>query len=412
VASENAFGVFGRRKVVSKAQKNEKKAAPDLDLSIYREEAAEHPQLDDLSQLSPEDQKVLLMTGVDPFGKERSGSFFQKDHSVIHCRTNFDGAEIMSATTALEKYDGLAEYWGKIVPPDKDVYTRRAEEHREHGYYIRSLPGADVHYPLQACLYLTEDKLAQDVHNIIIAEEGSNLNIITGCATAPSVRSGLHVGISEFFVKKGATLSFTMIHNWAEEMAVRPRSGVLVENGGTFISNYICLVPAKDLQMYPTATLTGKGAIATFNSVLLARAGSLMDVGSRIILQGEGCRGEIISRVVSTGGTVIARGHLVGETPGIRAHLECKGLLLSDRGRIHAIPELEGTTSDLEMSHEAAVGKIAQEEVEYLMARGLSEQEATALIIKGFLSLDIVGLPADLKKELERMIEETDTEAM
>ena len=104
--------------------------------------------------------------------------------------------------------------------------------------------------------------------------------------------------------------------------------------------------------------------------------------------------------------------HLVGEIPGIRAHLECKGLLLSDKGRIHAIPELEGTTSDLEMSHEAAVGKIAQEEVEYLMARGLSEQEATALIIKGFLSLDIVGLPADLKKELERMIEETDTEAM
>jgi Fe-S cluster assembly scaffold protein SufB len=412
VASENAFGVSGRRKAVSKAQKNEKKAASDLDLSIYREEAAEHPQLEDLSQLSPEDKKVLLMTGVDPSGKERSGSFFQKDHSVIHCRTDFDGAEIMSTTAALEKYNGLAEYWGKIVPPDKDVYTRRAEEHREHGYYIRSLPGANVHYPLQACLYLTEDKLIQDVHNIIIAEEGSNLNIITGCATAPGVRSGLHVGISEFFVKKGATLSFTMIHNWAEEMAVRPRSAMIVEEGGTFISNYICLVPAKDLQMYPTATLRGKGAVATFNSVLLAKPGSLMDVGSRIILQGEGCRGEIISRVVSTGGTVIARGHLVGETPGIRAHLECKGLLLSDTGRIHAIPELEGKTSDLEMSHEAAVGKIAQEEVEYLLARGLSEQEATALIIKGFLSLDIVGLPGDLKKELERMIEETDTEAM
>jgi Fe-S cluster assembly scaffold protein SufB len=391
----------------------EKKDKPhDLDLSIYREKTKEHPLLDDLSKLSPEDRRVLLMTGVDPSGKERSGSFFQKDHSVIHCQTNFDGAEIMSATAAREKYDGLTKYWGKLVPADKDVYTRRAEEHQEHGYYIRSLPGADVHYPLQACLYLTEDKLAQDVHNIVIAEEASNLNIITGCATAPGVRSGLHVGVSEFFVKKGATISFTMIHNWAEEMAVRPRSAVIVEEGGTFISNYICLVPAKDLQMYPAATLKGKGAVATFNSVLLAKPGSFMDVGSRIILQGEGCRGEVISRVVSTGGTVIARGHLVGEYPGIRAHLECKGLLLSDKGRIHAIPELEGTTSDLEMSHEAAVGKIAQEEVEYLMARGLSEQEATALIIKGFLSLDIVGLPTDLKKELERMIEETDTEAM
>ncbi len=408
----NVIAATKGRNTVSKEKKTEPHQAGDLDLSIYREKASEHPQLDDLSQLSPEDQKVLLMSGIDPSGKERVGSFFQKDHTVIHCRTAFDGAEIMSSTAAREKYDGLTAYWWKAVSPNKDVYTKRAELHQEHGYYIRSLAGADVHYPLQACLYLTEDKLAQDVHNIIIAEQGSTLNIITGCATAPGVRSGLHVGISEFFVKKGATVSFTMIHNWGEEMAVRPRSAVIVEEGGTFISNYICLVPARDLQMYPVATLKGKGAIATFNSVLLAKAGSLMDVGSRIVLQAEGCRGEVISRAVSTGGTIIARGHLVGEHPGIKAHLECKGLLLSDKGRIHAIPELEAKTADLEMSHEAAVGKIAQEEVEYLMARGLSEQEATALIIKGFLSLEIVGLPAGLKQELGRMIEETDMEAM
>jgi Fe-S cluster assembly scaffold protein SufB len=92
--------------------------------------------------------------------------------------------------------------------------------------------------------------------------------------------------------------------------------------------------------------------------------------------------------------------------------LECKGLLLAEKGVIHAIPELEGKTSNLEMSHEAAVGKIAQEQVEYLMARGLSDQQATSLIIKGFLSLEIVGLPAELRRELDRMIEETDTEAM
>jgi len=393
-------------------KKNKSKQTGDLDLSIYQEEATPHAWLDDLSQLSPEDQKVLLMTGVDPMGKKRSGSFFQKDHSVIHCNTNVEGAEIMSASEAREKYDGLKKYWGKAVPVEKDIYTMRAEEHQEHGYYIRSMPGAQISYPLQACLYLSEDKLAQDVHNIVIAEEESSLNIITGCATAPGVRSGLHVGVSEFYVKKGATLSFTMIHNWAEEMAVRPRSAVIVEEGGSFISNYICLVPARDLQMYPTAILKGKGAVATFNSVLLARPGSLMDVGSRVILKNKGCRAEIISRAVSTGGKIIARGHLVGKSPAIKAHLECKGLLLSDDGIIHAIPELEGHSADVEMSHEAAVGKIARDEVEYLMARGLSEQEATALIIKGFLTLDIVGLPENLKKELEKMIAQTDTDAM
>ncbi|HPA15318.1 MAG TPA: SufD family Fe-S cluster assembly protein [Desulfobacterales bacterium] len=392
---------------------NDKKTlADDLDLSGYREDAPEHAEIEDLSRLSPEDQQVLLMTGIDPTGKERYGSFFQKDHTVVHCRTDFEGAEIMSVTAARKKYDGLKEYWGKLVPADKDVYTRRAEEHMEHGYYIRSLPGAQVRYPLQACLYLTEDKLAQDVHNIVIAEEASNLNIITGCATAPHVRSGLHVGVSEFYVKKGATLSFTMIHNWAEDMAVRPRSAVILEEGATYISNYICLVPARDLQMYPTAILKGKGSVATFHTVLLARPGSLMDVGSRVILQAAECRAEIISRAVSTGGKIIARGYISGEYPGVKAHLECKGLLLSKKGNIHAIPELEGKTLDLDMSHEAAVGKIAQEEIEYLMARGLSEQEATSLIIKGFLSLDIVGLPENLQKELQQMIDQTDTDAM
>jgi Fe-S cluster assembly scaffold protein SufB len=393
--------------------RGKKKPKSDLDLSKFREIATiKHPQLDKLSQIPLEDQDTLLKSGIDITEKDRSGSFFQRDHSVIHCRTDFEGAEIMSSSEARTKFDGLKDYWWKAVQVDKDIYTKRAEEHQEHGYYIRSLPGANVYYPLQACLYLTEDKLAQDVHNIIIAEEESRLNILTGCATAPSVLSGLHVGISEFYVKKGATVSFTMIHNWAEEMTVRPRSSVIVEEGGTFISNYICLMPARDLQMYPTAILKGKGAVATFNSVLLAKPGSLMDIGSRVILQAKGCRAEIISRTVSTGGKIIVRGHLLGESQEIKAHLECKGLLLSDDGIIHAIPELEGKASNLEMSHEAAVGKIAQEELEYLMARGLSEQEATALIIKGFLSLEIVGLPENLKKQLELMIEKTDTEAI
>ena len=96
----NATAATGGRNTVSKEKKTEPHQAGDLDLSIYREKASEHPQLDDLSQLSPEDQKVLLMSGIDPSGKERVGSFFQKDHTVIHCRTAFDGTEIMSSNAA------------------------------------------------------------------------------------------------------------------------------------------------------------------------------------------------------------------------------------------------------------------------------------------------------------------------
>jgi Fe-S cluster assembly scaffold protein SufB len=219
------------------------------------------------------------------------------------------------------------------------------------------------------------------------------------------------VGISEFYVKKNAKLSFTMIHNWAEEVMVRPRSVGRVEEGGLFLNNYICMKPVKSLQMYPTTHLVGKGAVARFYSLLVGSPGSEMDVGGRIILKEPDTRAEIVARTISNGGNIIARGDLVGEVPGIKAHLECRGLILNG-GTIHAIPELKGMADGVEMSHEAAVGKIAQEEILYLMSRGLSEDDATATIVRGFLSVDIPGLPAQLKAEIDKAVKQSDQDMM
>ena len=115
--------------------------------------------------------------------------------------------------------------------------------------------------------------------------------------------------------------------------------------------------------------------------------------------------------MISNGAKIINRGHLIGEVPDIKAHLECRGLLLNG-GLIHAIPELEGHVDGVEMSHEAAVGKIAQEEINYLMSRGLSQDEATSTIVRGFLSVDIPGLPPQLKAEIDKAIEESDKDVM
>jgi Fe-S cluster assembly scaffold protein SufB len=377
----------------------------DIDMETFSSETKSHPYQDNLSAFSQIDQEQMLKAGVDVAAENRSGTFIQKDHSVVHCSVSQEGVEIMDIDQAREKYDWLHDYWWKAVAVNMDKYTARAELHQEHGYFIRSLPGAKSIYPLQACLYLEEDNLAQDVHNVIIAEEGSELHIITGCATAPHVKSGLHLGVSEFYIKKGAKITFTMIHNWAEGVAVRPRSATIVEEGGLFISNYVCMQPVGTLQTYPVAYLVGEGATARFNSILVATSGSVMDVGARVYLKSKGTRSEIISRAITTGGKIIARGHIIGEVPGIKAHLECKGLILSDDGVIHAIPELEGHRKDVDLSHEAAVGKIAQEEIEYLMARGLSQEEATATIVRGFLNVDIEGLPPELKAEMDRAVE-------
>jgi len=394
-----------KRELAKEAAEKAAAYGTDIELESYSPETKEHPYQDDLSAFSQVDRNQMLMAGVDLAAKNRSGTFVQKDLSVVHSRSTQEGMEIMDIEEALERYDWLQEYWWKAVPVNMDKYTARAELHQEHGYFIRALPGAKSMYPLQACLYLEEDNLAQDVHNIVIAEEGSELHIITGCATGPHVTKGLHVGVSEFYIKKGAKLTFTMIHNWAEKMAVRPRSVTIVEEGGLFLSNYVCMHPVGTLQMYPMARLIGEGATARFNSILVAAPGSEMDVGSRVLLEAKGTRAEIISRAITTGGKIIARGHINGLVPEIKAHLECKGLILNDEGIIHAVPELEGHKKDVDLSHEAAVGKIAQEEVEYLMARGLNEEEATATIVRGFLHVDIEGLPPELKAEMDKAVE-------
>ncbi len=383
----------------------------DIDLQQYQPAADDHPYVDDLSKIDAEDARTYRQVGIETNVDGRAGTFIQKDNSVVHCNTTSEGVEIMSITQAQEKYDWLKDYIWKGISPEKDKYTARTHEKPNQGYFIRSLPGAEIANPVQSCLHISKERTSQHVHNIVIAEENSQIHIITGCSTSEHLTSGLHVGVSEFYVKKGATLKFTMIHDWGEKINVRPRTVAYVEEGGVLISNYISLKPVGSLEMNPVTHLNGKGAVARFNSVLVAGAKSHMDVGSTVILKGEESRAEIISRAITTGGTIIARGNLIGTVPGVKAHLECKGLILNE-GLLHAIPELQGSIPGVEMSHEAAVGKIDQREIEYLMARGLDEDEAVSTIVRGFLNVDIEGLPADLVAKLDQAIADTQDDMM
>jgi hypothetical protein len=405
-------GIEDLRRRAAKAIDKKAAFGPDVDLREFDSAPVPHTYMadEDLCELPPEEQKRLIMAGLDVTQKDRSGTFFQKDTSVIHCHTQQQGIEVMPIRKALEQ-EWIKDYYWKLAAVDADKFTAAAELGLHDGYMIRALPGSKSIYPVQACLYLDKEGLQQNVHNIIIAEEGSELHIITGCSTSPHMKKGIHVGISEFFIKKNAKLSFTMIHNWAEDMMVRPRSVAQVEEGGLFLNNYICMKPVRSLQMYPTTHLVGRDAVARFYSIIVGSPGCEYDLGGRIYLKNPGNKAEIVARTISNGGRIIARGHLIGEVPDIKAHLECKGLLLKG-GLIHAIPELEGHVDGVEMSHEAAVGKIAQEEIAYLMSRGLSEEEATSTIVRGFLNVDIPGLPPQLRAEIDRAIEESDKDVM
>lgn len=376
-----------------------------VDLSEFKFDGLQQEAINDMSELSAEDQEQLLMAGVVTDLGMRSASYLQMDQSSVHCKSNNPDVEIMDIKDALEKYDGLEEYFWTQVDKDKDEYTRAAYENLHGGYFIRVKAGAKITEPIQSCLMLKSENVGQNVHNIVVIEEGAEAHIITGCSVAHGTKAGAHLGISEFFVKKNASLTFTMVHNWSDEVAVRPRSAGVVEEGGKFLSNYVLLKPVKDLQMYPKITMAGPNSIARFNSVVVATEGSHLDMGNRVIMDAPNTRCEIIARTIAAGGTIINRGHIGAYHVPSKGHLECQGLILGG-GRIWAIPELDGTAEGVELSHEASVGKIAQDEIEYLMARGMDEDEATSTIVRGFLNTDIMGLPEKLQVAIDEQIEE------
>ena len=381
-----------------------------VDLSSYTMEAEEHGFQDSLDSLDQTDADEFIKVGIEKHANLRSGSFIQKDSSIVHCSRSMEGVEISGIAQAMEHDPSLENYLWSLIDPEKDELARFAKDAPLQGFFIRSQRGVKTEKPLQTCLHIAKEGFAQRVHNLIIVEEDSEIHIIAGCSTSRHLQSGLHLGLSEFFVKKGATLKYTMIHEWGEKISVRPKTAVHVEEGGVFISNYISLKPVGSLVSNPVTYLE-KDATARFNSILVAGKGSYMDVGSVVELRAQGARAEIISRAIAAGGTIISRGHLKSMVPGVKGHLECKGLILKE-GLLHAIPELSAFTPGVELSHEAAVGKIDKREIEYLMARGLDEDEAVSTIVRGFLNVDIEGLPAELVAMMDKAVHETEQDMM
>jgi len=378
----------------------------DIDFNQYKNDKVTHNKIQNISDVNDNEADEFLNVGLDIKGNNQS-SFLLKDHSIVHCNSKSKNIELCGISEALGKHEWLKDYIWKAVNVDTDKYTARTYLNTNEGYFIRSLENTKNEQPVQSCLYISKDGVSQNVHNILIAEKNSELNVITGCATSHGLLSGLHVGVSEFYIKEGACVTFTMIHDWNKNINVRPRTVVHVEKNATFISNFICLKPAGNLQMNPITYLNGEGATARLNSIMVSKPDSNMDIGGKVILNAPKTRAEIISRAVSTGGRIVARGSLAGKFPGIKAHLECKGLILAE-GMIHAIPEIEAYMPGVEMSHEAAVGKINPEEIEYLMARGLDEEEAVSTIVRGFLNVDIKGLPDKLVQQIDETIKETE----
>ena len=362
----------------------------------------------DLTKIPHQILEEAQQTGIEVQDKNRSATFFHVNQETIAAKVNslYEGKlELMDVKAALKKYSWLQDYMWKLVGKDKDEYTRKVAEDFSGGYFMRILPGTEISFPLQSCLMITQKNLEQRVHNIIIAEENSKAHIITSCLQHSNVPKASHLGISEIYVKKGAMLNFTMVHQWSENTMVRPRTATVVQDGATFVSNYVCMRPVRDIQMYPVAYCEGVDSRVSFNSILYGQKNSQLDVGSKAVLTGKGSKAEMISRAITREGSkIIVRGLIEGNTPDCKGHLECKGLIMDDLSLIQSIPELIATKKGAEITHEAAVGKISEKEITYLMTRKIPREQAISLIIRGFMDVSILGLPDALNEEIKAIV--------
>ena len=384
----------------------EKKAAygRDIDLNQYVDDNSQ-TKIDDLTRMDKDVKEIMENVGVIADEAGRAGTIMFINNKVSHCSVKEqEGLEMIPLSEALKKYDWVKDYYWKSMDPTKDKYTAKAYLDNADGYFIHVKKGYKIKEPIQSCMMIGTKKGAQTLHNIIIVEEGASVELITGCATGSHINEGLHVGVSEIYVKDDASISFSMIHNWGTKTMVRPRTNCILGKNARYVNNYVLLEPVGSLQSYPTCFLNGEGASCKFNTVCLAQPESDIDTGGAAVLNAPGTSAEIMSRSVCNGGKIVARGRLIGNCNGAKAHLECRSIMLKDGGSTVAIPELEASVADVEMTHEAAVGKIARDQIEYLMSRGLSEDDAVSMIIRGFLVGSINGLPENLQREIDSAI--------
>lgn len=378
------------KQVESRAREALNKPSPygqDIDVSGFLEvKPAGKPLLDEAKAKE---------VGVDLSAR---ALYTQIDQVYYKYLSRIPGVEITRLEDFIEdRPDEAKEYVWKLVDPGKDKYTAIAALRGRGGYFIRVKRGVKVEEPIMACLFMSIGGL-QAPHNIVIVEKDADATVYTGCAIAPEV-VGLHVGISEFYVEEGATLRFVMVHSWNRVAHVRPRTVVRVKPGGRYISYYVNLAQVKTLQTYPVVYL-GEGAYTYLASIVLGVGDADIDVGSAAVLDGENASAEIVSRSLARdSASIVARASIAGRHG--RGHIDCRGLMLSDKSVIRTIPELQALSPNTMLTHEASIGRLAEEEINYLVSKGFTKEEAVAILIRGFINVDVKGLPQRVREYIE-----------
>lgn len=309
--------------------------------------------------------------------------------------------------TALHEYEDIVKkHFMKLLPATAHKFAALHGAVWSGGSFVYVPKDIEVHMPLQSYFRLNAPGAGQFEHTLIILEEGARLHFIEGCSAPRYNALNLHAGCVELYVGENATLRYSTIENWSRNMmnlnskcAAVEKNGAIEWVSGTFGSHITML--------YPSSILRGEGARSEFTGITFAAAGQELDTGTKVIHAAPNTSSTVSSKSISkSGGKAIYRSAVtvLPEAKNSKSSVSCESLMLDRESRSDTIPVMDIRNDEVDIGHEAKIGRISEETVFYLMTRGIGENEAKALIVRGFVEPITKELPLEYAVEMNRLV--------
>ena len=344
--------------------------------------------------------------------KYLAGVTAQYESEVVYHKNREDleaqGVIFCDMDTALREYPEMVRaYFGKIIPPNDNKFSALNSAVWSGGSFIYVPEGVEVEMPLQAYFRINAENMGQFERTLIIADKGSKVHYIEGCSAPVYSTDSLHSAVVEIVVKESARVTYTTIQNWSSNVfnLVTKRALVEAEGHMEWIDGNI---GSRLTMKYPAVVMVGPKASGEVLSVAYAGAGQHQDAGAKMTHAAPETTSKIVSKSISKdGGRSSYRGLVRVEEGayGCKSHVQCDALILDDESVSDTYPYMEIGSQDAVVAHEATVSKVGDEQLFYLTSRGLTEEQATGMIVNGFIEPVTRTLPMEYAVEWSRLIE-------
>lgn len=343
--------------------------------------------------------------------KYLAGAGAQYESEVVYhnMKEEFEKLGIIFTDTdsALKEYPEIfKEHFGTVVPATDNKLAALNASVWSGGTFIYVPKGVRCDVPLQMYFRINDEAMGQFERTLIVVDEGASVHYVEGCTAPTFSSSSLHAAIVEIVVKKDAYCRYTTIQNWSNNVYNLVTKRAVALEGATmeWVDGNL---GAKTTMKYPSIALNGRGARGTMLSIAMAGAGQNQDTGAKMIHNAPNTSSSIVSKsIAKDGGEVNYRGQVTfgKNSGGSISHIECDTIIMDDLSKSDTIPFNEIHNGNVSLEHEAKVSKISEEQLYYLMSRGLTEQEATEMIVMGFVEPFSKELPMEYAVELNRLI--------